>query len=226
MRICVLSPGRAAIPTTSSCRGWRMPSCCARRWRMRISSASMQPRRGACLACCWWRPERTFGPTVSATCPAWCRSINRDGTPRHDTPRPVLALDKVRHVGQPVALVVAETLDRGARCRRSDRGRVRPAAGGDRGQGRDQRRRAAAVRPHSRQHRVRLGQRHGRRQGDRRRIRQSRARRHARARQQPRRCQLDGAAQRHCRLRSGERPLDALHRRRKVRISCAIRSPR
>src|SRR5215472_9053669 len=35
---------------------------------------------------------------------------NRDGTPRHDTPRPVLAIGKVRHVGQPVALVVAETL--------------------------------------------------------------------------------------------------------------------
>ncbi len=35
---------------------------------------------------------------------------NRDGTPRHDTPRPLLALGKVRHVGQPVALVVAETL--------------------------------------------------------------------------------------------------------------------
>src|SRR5262249_46760479 len=30
--------------------------------------------------------------------------VNRDGTPRHDTPRPVLALGKVRHVGQPVAL--------------------------------------------------------------------------------------------------------------------------
>ena len=36
--------------------------------------------------------------------------VNRDGTPRHDTPRPVLALGKVRHVGQPVALVAAETL--------------------------------------------------------------------------------------------------------------------
>ena len=36
--------------------------------------------------------------------------VNRDGTPRNDTPRPVLAQDKVRHVGQPVALVVAETL--------------------------------------------------------------------------------------------------------------------
>jgi len=36
--------------------------------------------------------------------------VGRDGEPRHDTPRPVLALDNVRHVGEPVALVVAETL--------------------------------------------------------------------------------------------------------------------
>src|SRR5262245_6055904 len=35
---------------------------------------------------------------------------NRDGSPRFDTPRPVLAIGKMRHVGQPVALVVAETL--------------------------------------------------------------------------------------------------------------------
>jgi carbon-monoxide dehydrogenase large subunit len=36
--------------------------------------------------------------------------MSRDGKPRHDTPRPVLALDTVRHVGQPAALIVAETL--------------------------------------------------------------------------------------------------------------------
>jgi len=36
--------------------------------------------------------------------------MNRDGTPRHDTPRPLLALGKVRYAGQPVAFVVAETL--------------------------------------------------------------------------------------------------------------------
>src|SRR5580700_3009392 len=36
--------------------------------------------------------------------------VNRDGSPRRDTPRPVLAVAKVRHVGEPVALVVAETL--------------------------------------------------------------------------------------------------------------------
>jgi carbon-monoxide dehydrogenase large subunit len=36
---------------------------------------------------------------------------NRDGTPRGNTPRPLLAYGKVRHVGEPVALVVAETLN-------------------------------------------------------------------------------------------------------------------
>ncbi len=36
--------------------------------------------------------------------------VSRDGKPRYDTPRHALAVGKVRHVGQPVALVVAETL--------------------------------------------------------------------------------------------------------------------
>jgi carbon-monoxide dehydrogenase large subunit len=34
---------------------------------------------------------------------------NRDGTPRADTPRPALAVGAVRHVGDPVAVVIAET---------------------------------------------------------------------------------------------------------------------
>ncbi len=36
--------------------------------------------------------------------------VSRDGKSRHDTPRPVLAIGTVRHVGQAVALVVAETM--------------------------------------------------------------------------------------------------------------------
>jgi aerobic carbon-monoxide dehydrogenase large subunit len=36
---------------------------------------------------------------------------NRDGTPRGETSRPMLAKSRVRHVGDPVALVVAETLE-------------------------------------------------------------------------------------------------------------------
>ncbi len=37
---------------------------------------------------------------------------NRDGTQRCDTPRPPLATDRVRFVGEPIALVVADTLAR------------------------------------------------------------------------------------------------------------------
>ena len=36
--------------------------------------------------------------------------VNLDGTNRKETPRPVLAIDTVRHVGDPVAVVIAETL--------------------------------------------------------------------------------------------------------------------
>src|SRR6516225_7488687 len=42
-----------------------MPSCCARPWHTRISSVSTLPRRGACLGCCLWLPERTFGQPVA-----------------------------------------------------------------------------------------------------------------------------------------------------------------
>ena len=37
---------------------------------------------------------------------------NPDGSPRGETPRPLLAADRVRHVGDPVALIVADTLAR------------------------------------------------------------------------------------------------------------------
>ena len=37
---------------------------------------------------------------------------NVDGSPRGETPRPLLAIDRVRHVGDPVALVVADSLER------------------------------------------------------------------------------------------------------------------
>ena len=36
---------------------------------------------------------------------------NKDGTPPLETPRPILAIDRVRHVGEPVAFIVAESVD-------------------------------------------------------------------------------------------------------------------
>ena len=38
--------------------------------------------------------------------------VNLDGTNRKETPRPVLAIDTVRHVGDPLAVVIADTLER------------------------------------------------------------------------------------------------------------------
>src|SRR5262249_47168352 len=42
--------------------------------------------------------------------PCMIPMTSRDGKPRYDTPRPVLATERVRHVGDPVARVVAKTL--------------------------------------------------------------------------------------------------------------------
>ena len=121
---------------------------------------------------------------------------NRDGTPRHDTPRPVLARGKVRHVGQPVALVVAETL----RAARDAAEAIEvdyeqlPAVT-------DAKDAIAPGAPQLFDHIpgnlvFDWDNDMGDASGDRRGLRQGRARRHARTRQQPRRRQFDGAAQR------------------------------
>ena len=65
------------------------------------------------------------------------------GAPKgHRTFQPLLVADRVRYVGDRVAFVVAETLDAGARRRRTGRGRLRAAAGGGQSRGRRQARRA------------------------------------------------------------------------------------
>ena len=53
-----------------------------------------------------------------------------DGQPMKEPPHPVLAQGKVRYVGDPVAMVIAETPGAGEGCRRADRGRLRRSAGG------------------------------------------------------------------------------------------------
>ena len=151
---------------------------------------------------------------------------NRDGSPRHDTPRPALAIGKVRHVGQPVAFVVAETLAAGAGRRRGDRDRLRDAARRHRRARRAGAGRAAAVRRHPGQSGVRLGQRHLGLRRDRRGLRQGRARHHAGDRQQPR--------GRRTRWSRATRSATGMRRRsarcstpaRRARTSCAIRSPK
>ena len=72
--------------------------------------------------------RRDRGRPAATRCPA--RSRWRIATaPRACNPlRPVLCTERVRHVGDHVAFVVAETLEPGQGCGRADRGRVRIAA--------------------------------------------------------------------------------------------------
>ena len=66
---------------------------------------------------------------------------NRDGSAQVAPPHPVLAEGAVHHVGDPVAFVVADTAQAGARRRRGDRGRLRHPARDHRPRDRDRRRR-------------------------------------------------------------------------------------
>ena len=137
--------------------------------------------------------------------------VNRNGTSRHDTPRPVLALGKVRHVGQPVALVVAETLTAARDAAEAIDVEYDPLPAIT--EAKD------AISPgapqlfdHISSNIVfdwdnDMGDAKATDVG----ILEGRARCHARTREQPCRGQLDGAAQRHCRFRPGERSLDPLH---------------
>ena len=54
---------------------------------------------------------------------------SKDGKPMAEPPHPVLAVGKVRHVGDPVAVVIAETRPAGQGRRRADRRRLRGPAG-------------------------------------------------------------------------------------------------
>ena len=65
------------------------------------------------------------------------------GEPFTFAPQPLLADDKVRFAGEPVALVVAETARPGARRRRAGRGRLRAAGRRDVGRRGARGRRAA-----------------------------------------------------------------------------------
>ena len=58
---------------------------------------------------------------------------NKDGSPMAEPPHPVLAVGKVRHVGDPVAVVIAETKQAAKDAAEADRDRLPgPAGGGDR----------------------------------------------------------------------------------------------
>ena len=110
------------------CMRW----CCARRMRMRASASHDLDRvrampgvrlvlTGADVA--------DLGPTADAGVHAGRATIEVP-------PYPILARDVVRHVGDAIAFVVADTLGGGKGRRRGDRGRLAAAAACDRRHGR------------------------------------------------------------------------------------------
>ena len=125
-------------------------------------------------------------------------------------PYPVLAEDRVRWVGDPVAFVVAETAAQAQDAAELVAGRLRATAGG-----RLHRRGGRSPAPPNVWDELRrqyLLRRADRRQGrDRRRLRQGRARRQAPLRHQPRDRGGDGAARRGRRLSAGGGPLHHPH---------------
>ena len=92
------------LPRTTHAYVLRSPMAHAR--ITRIDTAAAQKMPGVLLALTGEDVRADGLGDVPCTIPL----VNRDGSPRHDTPRPVLAQGKVRHVGEPVALIVAETL--------------------------------------------------------------------------------------------------------------------
>ena len=204
-RTIASSPARAPTPTTSTGRASFTPVSCAARTRSAAISG--------------------IDTTAAAKAAGRCRRLHRQGPRGRRHRRPAVRLARsiegrladaraaapgaghrarVRHVGDPVAVVIAESLGAGARRRRAGRGRLRRRC----------RRSPMSPRRSSPARRsstttcpaisATTGTSATRRRSTRRSPRRG-ARRQARPRQQPPRPQRDGAARRDRRIRSGDR---------------------
>ena len=83
-----------------------MPWFCARRMRMRAFASARSARRARCRALLSCSPAR-IQPSL-AICPARARSRN---AMIDVPPYPILVQDEVRHVGDAIAFVVADTIE-------------------------------------------------------------------------------------------------------------------
>ena len=86
------------------------------------STSTRRRRRPACVAV-FTGADLAAAKVGGLPCGWLITDVN--GQPMKEPPHPVLAQGKVRHVGDQVAVVVAETLAAGARRRRAGRGRLR-----------------------------------------------------------------------------------------------------
>ena len=122
-----------------------MAWCCARRMRTPRSSRSTPRRPKPRPACCAVLTAADVKAAGSATCPLPAASSAATARRMYKPRYPILAEDRVRWVGDCVAFVVAETVAQAHGCRRTDRGRLRAAAGGHLHRRGAQTRRAARV---------------------------------------------------------------------------------
>ena len=104
----------------------RSPHAAARIASLDIDAAKAVPGVAAIYTIADLKADRI------GTLPCAVAMQNRDGSTQALPPRPVLADGIVHHVGDPVAFIVAETVQAGARRRRADRRAIRRASVGDR----------------------------------------------------------------------------------------------
>ena len=149
---------------------------------------------------------------------------SKDGSPMKMAAHPAIADGKASHVGDAVAVVIAETLDAGQGCGRVRQGRLRGAAGGCRSREGAGGWRAADPRRRAEQHDLPVAPRRQRRDGSRVQGRQSRHQ--ARHHQQPAGAERDGAARRDRRLRCRQRRASRCGPHRRTRMSRASSSRR
>ena len=91
--------------------GWRTPSSSGHRSRAPASRRSTSRRRSLPRACSRSIPAKDLAADGLPDFPCGVDLKRPNGQKAHQARRPVLVRDRIRAVGEPVAFVVAETLD-------------------------------------------------------------------------------------------------------------------
>ena len=101
-----LLTGKGITPPMPHRHEWRSRSSCARPMPMPVSSGSMRRRRGTCpgVIAVYTAADLTDVAPIAGG----IGFPRPDGGPAPKTDRQLLAADRVRFVGEPVALVIAE----------------------------------------------------------------------------------------------------------------------
>ena len=184
-------------------------SSCAARTPMRGSPASTRRRPQSAPGVVAVYTGKDMAADGVGGLPAAGRSTSKDGSPMIEPPHPPLVIDRVRHVGDQVAVVIAETCAQAREAAEliqvdyvEEPAAIDPAEALKPG--------SAQVWPEAPgQSLLRLASRRPRR--GRRGLRQGDADRQARPDQQPARPQRDGAARRDRRVQPRDRRIHALH---------------